>query len=52
MALSFTITYGYKSLNNTKTDINEQTNENELRIIRKIEYTVKPDSTIDTMIVK
>jgi hypothetical protein len=52
VALSFTIAYGYKSLNKPKADINKQTKDNELRIIRKVEYTVKPDSTIDTMIVK
>ena len=52
VALSFTIVYGYSALNKPKADINKQTQDNELRIIRKIEYTIKPNLTIDTMIVK
>jgi hypothetical protein len=52
VALSFTIVYGFNSLNKPKADIDKRTKDNELRIIRKIEYVVKPDSTVDTMIVK
>lgn len=52
VALSFTIVYGYNSLNKTKGVTNKQIKDSELRIIRKSEYTVRPDSIIDTLIVK
>ena len=53
VALSFTIVYGYNSLNNTKVvKTNKQAKDSELRIIRKTEYTVKSDSIIDTLTVK
>lgn len=52
VALSFSIAYGFNSLNKTKDDRIRQSKDNELRIIRKIEYTVKPDLTIDTLIVE
>jgi hypothetical protein len=52
VALSFTIVYGYKSLNNSNVDNVKHSDEKTLRIIRKIDYSIKPDSTMDTLIIK
>lgn len=52
IALIFTIVYGFHSLDHEKKDTSTKSNNKELKIIRKTEYTVSPTLTIDTLIVK
>lgn len=52
IALSFTIVYGYNSLDHVKKETSTKSNDKELKIIRKTEYSVNPTLTIDTLIVK
>lgn len=57
VALSLTITYGYNSLSDSKKLANDtesvrQVSDKELKVIREIEYSIVPQSTIDTLIVK
>lgn len=56
-ALVLTIIYGYTSLSNNDKAINEtecvkQIPYQELKVVREIKYSITPDSTIDTLIVK
>jgi len=53
VALSFTIVFGFSSLQNSKAETNTKSlNNTELKIIRHTEYKIKPDSTVDTLTVK
>ncbi|GAT63506.1 hypothetical protein [Paludibacter jiangxiensis] len=53
VALSFTIVFGFSSLQNSQQKHNTKSMSNtELQIIKQTTFTIKPDSTVDTFRVK
>jgi hypothetical protein len=52
VALIFTIVFGYSSLKKDKPMSDKTSRQTELSIIRRTEYSIKPDLIIDTLTVK